>query len=64
VTAFFEVVSIDVVDVTGQTVIRKRGEPGQTLIQFNVANLPSGTYLLKVLSTNSSESVLKKFVKQ
>jgi len=56
--------SIDIVDVTGQTVIRKRGEPGQTLIQVNVANLPPGTYLLKVLSTNSTESVLKKFVKQ
>ena len=33
------------------------------MMQIDVANLPAGTYFLKVVSSNNNENVVKKFVK-
>jgi trimeric autotransporter adhesin len=56
-------ITLVITDITGKTLINNTGLPGGALTQINVANLPSGTYFLKVISTNIKENVVKKFVK-
>lgn len=52
-----------ITDISGKALINIKGSPGGALTQVNIANLPSGTYLLKVISTNSKENLVTKFVK-
>ncbi len=56
-------ISLTIMDVTGNSLISTTAGSGQTFMQINVSNLAAGTYFLKVLSTNSSENTMKKFVK-
>jgi ELWxxDGT repeat protein len=52
-----------VTDITGNALISQETGSGAVSLEINVASLPPGTYLLKVLSSNSSENGVKKFVK-
>jgi len=63
VSAFDSKISVTVTDVAGNPLINATAGTGQTFMQVNVSNLSSGTYFLKVLSTNSNENVIRKFVK-
>jgi ELWxxDGT repeat protein len=56
-------VTISIIDVTGNALFSKTLGLGETNAQFNIANLPSGVYFVKISSPNSSESTVKKFVK-
>ncbi len=56
-------VTITVIDVNGIPLFTKTLGSGETTTQFNIANLPSGVYFVKILSGNSTEHTVKKFVK-
>ena len=56
-------VTITVIDVNGATLFTKTLGSGDTTTQINVANLPPGVYFVKIISSNSSENAVKKFVK-
>ncbi|HLK29802.1 MAG TPA: ELWxxDGT repeat protein [Puia sp.] len=56
-------ISITLTDINGTPLITKVFSAEQTTLQLNVANLASGVYFVKIISTNSSENVVKKFVK-
>ena len=56
-------VTITIMDVKGTPVFSKTLGSGETTTQFNVAGLPSGVYFVKIISSNSSENAVKKFVK-
>ncbi len=56
-------VTITVIDVNGATLFTKTLGSGVTTTQINIANLPAGIYFLKIISSNSSENAVKKFVK-
>jgi ELWxxDGT repeat protein len=56
-------VTLTVIDVNGATLITKTLGSGETNAQINIANLPPGVYFVKIISTNSRENKVKKFVK-
>lgn len=55
-----------VTDVSGKLLINKQlnSATGESLIQLNVSQLPSGTYFLKIISAGGKENGVSKFVKQ
>jgi ELWxxDGT repeat protein len=57
------IITITVVDVNGAALFTKTLGSGQTNAQINIANLPAGVYFVKIISSNSSENTVKKFVK-
>ena len=56
-------VTLTVIDVNGATLITKTLGSGETNTHINIANLPTGVYFVKIISSNSRENRVKKFVK-
>lgn len=61
-----EKVTISITDLAGKTIALKSLETsiGDNNISFNTSSLASGTYLIKVNSSNNNELATQKFVKQ
>ncbi len=57
--------TLQVIDINGRIMngITTQVGNGKNLIQLNVAQLPGGTYFLKVFSKHEKKSMLKKFIK-
>ena len=56
-------VTLTVIDVNGATLITKTLGSGETNTQVNISSLPPGVYFVKIISSNSRENKVKKFVK-
>jgi hypothetical protein len=56
-------ITITVIDVSGAPLFTRTLGSGETNTQINIANLPAGIYFVKIISSNSSENTVKKFVK-
>ncbi len=59
-------ISIIVTDFVGKVVMQKSSNisTGDNTLSLNIANLPAGSYMLKTISSGSSETLISKFVKQ
>jgi ELWxxDGT repeat protein len=62
-SSFDSRVTLTVIDVNGATLITKTLGSGETNTQVNISNLPPGVYFVKIISSNSRENKVKKFVK-
>jgi ELWxxDGT repeat protein len=56
-------ISVVLTDINGTPLITRTTSSGETSLQMNIANLAAGVYFVKIISTNSSENTVKKFVK-
>jgi hypothetical protein len=59
-------VFLSIVDINGKTIINNAADTGfgESIIQINIANLPSGSYFLKCISNGGNERTIKKFEKK
>lgn len=55
--------SVTVLDLNGNALIILLIGTGETYTQFNIANLATGVYFVKIISGNGTEISVKKFVK-
>ncbi len=56
-------VTLTVIDVNGATLITKTLGSGESNTQVNISSLPPGVYFVKIISSNSRENKVRKFVK-